>query len=66
MLLSWQAMGMTLPYSSSIPAEDPLKRDECRMAGKALLNIMQKDIKPRDIMVCGSPALCQGCMHVWP
>jgi len=45
-----EAMGMTLPYSSSIPAEDPLKRDECRMAGAALLNLMQKDIKPRDIM----------------
>lgn len=50
-LLLLQAMGMTLPYSSSIPAEDPLKRDECRMAGQALLNLMQKDIKPRDIMV---------------
>jgi len=45
-----EAMGMTLPYSSSIPAEDPLKRDECRMAGQALLNIMEMDLKPRDIM----------------
>lgn len=45
-----EAMGMTLPYSSSIPAEDPLKRDECRMAGAALLNMMKLDLKPRDIM----------------
>eukprot|EP00873_Tetraselmis_striata_P039895 jgi/Tetstr1/460159/TSEL_005475.t1 len=45
-----EAMGMTLPYSSSIPAEDPLKRDECRMAGAALLNLMKMDLKPRDIM----------------
>lgn len=31
---SIEAMGMSLPYSSSIPAEDPLKLDECRLAGK--------------------------------
>jgi dihydroxy-acid dehydratase len=29
-----EALGMSLPYDSSIPAEDPLKRDECRMAGR--------------------------------
>ena len=29
-----EAMGMSLPYSSSIPAEDPLKKLECRMAGR--------------------------------
>jgi dihydroxy-acid dehydratase len=29
-----EAMGMTLPFSSSIPAEDDLKRQECRLAGK--------------------------------
>jgi len=31
---SIEAMGMSLPYSSSIPAEDSLKLDECRLAGK--------------------------------
>lgn len=31
---SIEALGMSLPYSSSIPAEDPLKLDECRMAGR--------------------------------
>lgn len=46
-----QALGMTLPYSSSIPAEDPLKMDECRMAGAAALNLLRLDLKPRDIMV---------------
>lgn len=45
-----EAMGMTLPYSSSIPAEDPLKKDECRMAGQAILNLLELDLKPRDIM----------------
>ena len=45
-----EAMGMTLPYSSSIPANDPLKIDECKLAGQAILNLLEKDIKPRDIM----------------
>src|SRR6187455_2145987 len=45
-----EAMGMSLPYSSSIPAEDPLKVGECLAAGKAILHLMEKDIKPRDIM----------------
>lgn len=29
-----EAMGMSLPYSSSVPAVDPLKKAECRRAGK--------------------------------
>ncbi len=45
-----EAMGMSLPYSSSIPAEDPDKLGECLAAGKALLNLLERDIKPRDIM----------------
>lgn len=45
-----EAMGMTLPYSSSIPAEDPAKLDECFRSGAAIRNLLEKDIKPRDIM----------------
>ncbi|UPR00514.1 dihydroxy-acid dehydratase [Chloropicon primus] len=45
-----EALGMTLPYSSSIPADDPLKVDECKMVGQAILNLLEKDIRPRDIM----------------
>src|SRR5688572_28654836 len=45
-----EALGMSLPYSSSIPAEDPLKVGECKAAGKAILNLLEKDLKPRDIM----------------
>ncbi|XP_031249526.1 dihydroxy-acid dehydratase, chloroplastic [Pistacia vera] len=45
-----EAMGMSLPYSSSIPAEDPLKLDECRLAGKYLLELLKLDLKPRDII----------------
>ena len=45
-----EAMGMCLPYSSSTPAEDPAKLDECFAAGNAIRNLLEKDIKPRDIM----------------
>jgi dihydroxy-acid dehydratase len=45
-----EAMGMSLPYSSSTPAEDPAKKDECRRAGKAILHLMEKNLLPRDIM----------------
>lgn len=45
-----ETMGMSLPYSSSTPAEDPLKIDECRLAGKYLLELLKKDLKPRDII----------------
>ena len=45
-----EAMGMSLPYSSSTPAEDPLKKQECIEAGKAILKLLEMDLKPRDIM----------------
>ncbi|KAI8147834.1 dihydroxy-acid dehydratase [Fennellomyces sp. T-0311] len=45
-----EAMGMTLPYSSSTPATYPEKIQECLDAGKAIRNLMENDIKPRDIM----------------
>ena len=45
-----EAMGMALPYSASIPAEDPAKKEECRRAGEAMLELLKADIKPRDIM----------------
>jgi dihydroxy-acid dehydratase len=45
-----EAMGMSLPYSSSTPAVDPLKLDECFRSGAAIRNLLEKDIKPRDIM----------------
>ncbi|MFL2862310.1 MAG: dihydroxy-acid dehydratase [Pirellulales bacterium] len=45
-----EAMGMALPDTASIPAEDSAKLDECRRAGEALLHLLERDIKPRDIM----------------
>jgi dihydroxy-acid dehydratase len=45
-----EAMGMSLPYSSSTPAVDPQKLDECYRAGATIRNLLENDIKPRDIM----------------
>jgi dihydroxy-acid dehydratase len=45
-----EAMGMTLPYSSCTPAVDPEKIEECLRAGEAIRHLLEKDIKPRDIM----------------
>ena len=45
-----EAMGMSLPYSSSTPAEYEDKLKECFNAGAAIRNLLEKDIKPRDIM----------------
>lgn len=45
-----EALGMSLPYSSSYPANSPEKLAECRAVGPALRNLLEKDIKPRDIM----------------
>ncbi|KAI8372926.1 dihydroxy-acid dehydratase [Radiomyces spectabilis] len=45
-----EAMGMTLPFSSSTPATYPEKIQECLDAGKAIRTLLEKDIKPRDIM----------------
>ena len=45
-----EAMGMTLPDSASIPAEHPAKLEECMRAAAAVRNLLQLDLKPRDIM----------------
>ena len=45
-----EALGMTLPTSSSTPAESVEKRDECRRAGAAVRLLLERDIKPRDVM----------------
>ncbi len=45
-----EAMGMSLPYSSSTPATDPAKLEECVRAGSAVRSLLENDLKPRDIM----------------
>ncbi|MEE8215728.1 MAG: dihydroxy-acid dehydratase, partial [Acidiferrobacterales bacterium] len=45
-----EALGMSLPYSASTPAVDPQKLEECYRAGAAIRELLERDIKPRDIM----------------
>ena len=45
-----EALGMTLPYSSSTPATAPEKLDECFRAGAAIRNLLEREILPSDIM----------------
>ena len=45
-----EAMGLSLPYSSSLPATDPKKLAECSQAGEYIYALLEKDIKPRDIV----------------
>ncbi len=45
-----EALGMSLPYSSSNPAVSQDKLKECEDAGKAIRILLEKDIKPKDIM----------------
>lgn len=45
-----EALGMSLPYSSSNPALSEEKRKECMEAGKAVRKLLEMDLKPLDIM----------------
>jgi dihydroxy-acid dehydratase len=45
-----EALGMSLPYSSSNPALSEEKKKECLEAGAAIRLLLEKDIKPKDIM----------------
>ena len=45
-----EALGMSLPYSASTPADDPAKLEESRRAGAAIRHLLEEDLKPRDIM----------------
>ena len=48
--LAMEAIGLMLPASSSIPAVDGAKRDECQRVGAAIKNLLEKNIRPRDIL----------------
>ncbi|DBA02169.1 TPA: hypothetical protein N0F65_004804, partial [Lagenidium giganteum] len=45
-----EALGLSLPFSSSNPANSKEKIAECRAAGKAIRHLLERDIKPRDIL----------------
>jgi len=50
MAVAIEALGLSLPYSSSLPAEDPGKVEECRRAGATARVLLERDLKPRDIL----------------
>ena len=50
MAVAIEALGLSLPFSSSLPAEDPGKADECRRAGAAMRTLLERDLKPLDIL----------------
>ncbi len=50
MAVAIEALGLSLPASSSLPATDDGKLDECRRAGAAVLHLLERDLKPRDIL----------------
>jgi dihydroxy-acid dehydratase len=45
-----EALGMSLPYSASVPATAPEKLEECLRAGAAVKTLLERDIRPRMIM----------------
>ena len=49
-----EALGLSLPYSSCTPADDPAKLDECVRAGEAMRTLLELDSKPRDLVTRAS------------
>jgi dihydroxy-acid dehydratase len=49
-----EALGLTLPYSSSTPATDPRKREECVRSGAAVRELLERDLTPRKILTRAS------------
>jgi dihydroxy-acid dehydratase len=45
-----EAMGMSLPFNSSYPANSETKIEDCQRVGKYLRHLMEQDIKPSDIL----------------
>lgn len=50
MASSIEALGLALPYNSSIPAENPGKQEETDRIAAAVRNLLEKDLKPKDIV----------------
>jgi dihydroxy-acid dehydratase len=48
--IAMEAIGLMPPYSSSIPAIDPAKKQECLEVGSLVRNLLEKNIRPRDIL----------------
>lgn len=50
LLLNALLVGMTLPYSSSFPAQSDEKREECGRVGETIKHLLELNIKPKDIV----------------
>jgi dihydroxy-acid dehydratase len=50
MAVAIEGLGLSLPFSSSYPAESEGKADECRRAGAAVRHLLEIDLKPLDIL----------------
>ncbi len=50
MAVAIEALGLSLPFSSSLPADESAKADECRRAGSAIRMLLERDLKPLDIL----------------
>ncbi|MGH9346720.1 MAG: dihydroxy-acid dehydratase [Vicinamibacterales bacterium] len=50
MAVAIEALGLSLPYSSSLPADEPAKAEECLRAGAAIRVLLERDLKPLDIL----------------
>ena len=50
MAVAIEALGLSLPYSSSTPADDPGKAEECRRAPAVVRLLLERDLKPLDIL----------------
>ena len=59
-----EALGMTIPGSSSFPADSKEKREECATIGGVMHNLLAKNILPRDIMT--RSAFENAMVHTWP
>jgi dihydroxy-acid dehydratase len=59
MAVAIEALGLSLPYSSSLPADEADKADECRRAGLAIRLLLERDVKPLDIL---TPAAFENAM----
>lgn len=45
-----ETLGLTLPFSSSVPATHPSKKEECVKAGEHMLHLLHENLRPRDIL----------------
>ena len=51
MAINAEVLGMTLPGSSSYPADSTQKRNECAQVGATMRALLEKNLRPRDIMI---------------